>query len=240
MALPKLNQTFNFSIKVPSLKKTFPARAYLTKEEKILLFAAESNDPKEFLKATKQIIRNCVDFGEKHTVDDLAMFDLEYVFLKLRSFSVGETTNIKSKCSVCNEYVDHTIDIRNIELNELDNYRPIIDLGSGVKMQLRCPSVDDIIDKAADTIIQDKPSARQLFDFLLLTIDKVYFNEEMFDFKSEPKKEQEAFIDQFTQDQLMKVGDFINNLPKVTLVHKFNHCEKDQELVLEGLQDFFS
>lgn len=240
MALPKLNQSFNFRIKVPSFKKEFNARAYLTKEEKILLFAAESNDPKEFLKAIKQIILNCVQFDENYSINDLTTFDSEYMFLKLRSFSVGEGTNIKSKCSVCDTFVEHNINLNDIFINELEDYSPTIVLGAGVTVKLRVPTIQDIINKASDNILSGNITSKTLFEFLPLVIDTVIYNEEQFDFKSETKEEQEDFIEQLNSVQLLKIGEFVNSLPQVTLTHEFNHCDTKQTLELKGLQDFFS
>ena len=95
MALPELN-TARYSIEIPSTGQTVEYRPYLVKEEKILMMAMESNDQKAIMNATKDIIKACV--FEDIDIDTLAMFDIETLFLALRSKSVGEKVDVKIKC----------------------------------------------------------------------------------------------------------------------------------------------
>lgn len=240
MSLPKLNQSFNFEVTVPSLEKKFKARPYLAKEEKLLLFAAESGDPKEFLNAAKQIIANCVDFGEKYSIRDLTMFDVEYLFLKLRGFSVGEETNIITKCPDCQQDVELQINLEDVTIDQKDTYHPTINIGDGVSIKLRYLSIDDILSKVSDDITSvSELNTQQLFDFMAMVIEKVIYNDEAVKFADYSKEDQDAFLEQFTHTQLMKVAGFINDTPQVTYTHKYQHCNKEQELELRGLASFF-
>jgi undecaprenyl pyrophosphate synthase len=74
MALPKLNNA-RYDIVIPSTGKTVSYRPYLVKEEKILMMAMETNDEKQIMNATKDVIKSCVH--DDINVDDLAMFDVE-------------------------------------------------------------------------------------------------------------------------------------------------------------------
>ena len=47
MALPKLNDMPKFSVTIPSLNEEIRIRPFVVKEEKVLLIAMESNDPKQ-------------------------------------------------------------------------------------------------------------------------------------------------------------------------------------------------
>ena len=87
MALPKIKNPV-FSLEVPSTKKEIEFRPFLVKEEKILLIAGESGTTKDIIRAVKQFINNCV-LTEDFDIDKLAMFDLEYIFLKIRANSVN-------------------------------------------------------------------------------------------------------------------------------------------------------
>ena len=84
--LPKLDVP-NYELEVPSSDKKLKFRPFLVKEEKVLLMALESQDQKEMLRAMKEIIATCT--YEKFDVENSPLFDLEYIFLKIRSKSVG-------------------------------------------------------------------------------------------------------------------------------------------------------
>ena len=92
MALPKLNNA-RYSTVIPSTGQEVEFRPYLVKEEKILMLAMESNDQKQIMNATKDVITSCV--YDDIDVNNLAMFDIESLFLALRSKSVGERIDLK-------------------------------------------------------------------------------------------------------------------------------------------------
>ena len=91
MALPKLVSP-TYELTLESTGQTLNYRPFLVKEEKILLMAMESNEERDMVNATKQIINNCV--SQELDVDQLPMFDMEYIFLNLRAKSVGEVSQI--------------------------------------------------------------------------------------------------------------------------------------------------
>jgi hypothetical protein len=90
--LPKIEHP-TFKIKIPSTEKTHSFRPFLVKEEKILLMAKESKSTSDILSAIRQIVINC-SVDEKFDIDKLALFDLEYIFLKLRSISVDNVVKV--------------------------------------------------------------------------------------------------------------------------------------------------
>ena len=96
MPLPKIS-TPTYELEIPSLKKTIRYRPFLVKEEKILIIAMESEDPKQIADAVKTVIGNCiVSRGIK--IDQLATFDIEYLFLNIRGKSVGESVDVLITC----------------------------------------------------------------------------------------------------------------------------------------------
>ena len=110
MALPQLN-TARYTTMVPSLKREVSFRPYLVKEEKILMMAMETQDQKSIMRAVKEVIKSCV--FDDIDVDKLAMFDIEALFLALRSKSVGENVNIKLKCE-CEALTEVSINLDEI------------------------------------------------------------------------------------------------------------------------------
>ena len=98
-ALPKLNATPKHEMVIPSTGKTVMFRPYLVKEEKILLMAFESQDEKTSMKAMLDTIDACVE-GD-YVKSKLTTFDIEYMFTQIRGKSVGESIEVKTKCSEC-------------------------------------------------------------------------------------------------------------------------------------------
>ena len=95
MALPKL-ATATYELELPSSAETIKYRPFLVKEQKVLMMASESKDDKQIIDAVKNIIKSCT--FDKVDVDNIPMFDLEYIFIKLRAKSVGETAKVTVKC----------------------------------------------------------------------------------------------------------------------------------------------
>ena len=82
MPLPKI-ATPSYTLEIPSLKKEIKYRPFLVKEEKILIIAMESEDSKQIAEAVKTVISNCI-LTKGIKVDQLATFDIEYLFLNIR------------------------------------------------------------------------------------------------------------------------------------------------------------
>ena len=101
MALPRINETLNFSMTVPSTGKKVKYRPYLVKEEKVLLQAFESGDTKTCLEAMVDTLDACIDPKSKLDIGSLATFDVEYLFIKVRSKSVGESSTVMVNCKEC-------------------------------------------------------------------------------------------------------------------------------------------
>ena len=117
MSLPQLTAP-EFVTKVPSTGKEIKYRPFLVREEKILLMALEGGDEKEIGNAIINILSSCII--SEIDLDTLATFDVEYLFLKLRSKSVGEVIELKlahsDKESVCKHRTDVVINIDEINV----------------------------------------------------------------------------------------------------------------------------
>ena len=121
MALPRLNDVPKYTLKIPSTKKEITYRPFLVKEQKVLLMALESQDDKQILQAVLDTIEACV--LDKINATNLALFDLEYVFLKIRSVSVGEGAEVTIKCQKCENPVKTKIDLNSITFDKMPENR---------------------------------------------------------------------------------------------------------------------
>ena len=89
MPLPSLAIP-EYEAEMPITGRKITYRPFLVKEEKLLYLAMESQDDKQMMKAVKTIIKNCTNLKGK--VEELATFEIEYIFLKIRSNAVGEVS----------------------------------------------------------------------------------------------------------------------------------------------------
>ena len=92
MALPKLT-TPTYELEVPSTDEKIKYRPFLVREEKILLMSMESGKNADIINAVKEIVSECT--FKKINLGTLPMFDVEYIFLQIRSKSVGEISKLR-------------------------------------------------------------------------------------------------------------------------------------------------
>ena len=95
MGLP-IQSAPTYTCTLPFSGQEVKYRPFLVKEQKILVLAREGEDQRQIMDAVVKLIHN-VTF-EEVDAHKLAMVDLEYLFLQVRSVSVGETADITLSC----------------------------------------------------------------------------------------------------------------------------------------------
>lgn len=232
MALPKLN-TPKYSMVVPSTEVSIEYRPYLVKEEKILMMASESNDEKAIITAMKDLIHTCT-YGAVDP-NSLTMYDLEYLFVKIRAKSVGESAKVKLKCKSCeaSNEVTFNLDAVTVESTTTDMK---IDLGDGVGLMMRYPDVNQVMDISNETDIE------KMMGMVRASIESIYTAEEVWNIKEQSKDEVNAFIDSLTSGQFTLIRNHLETMPTATITvdYKCAECVEDNHIVLKGAQNFFS
>ena len=137
MALPKL-ETKTYTLTLPSTGEDIKYRPFLVKEQKTMLMAQEANSDSETLDSMSQLISDCT-FG-KVDPKNCPMFDAEYIFLKLRAKSVGETANIQVTCTDDEKTkVNVNINLDEIECTMTDEHTNIVSLTDNFKIFFNYP-----------------------------------------------------------------------------------------------------
>tara|TARA_Y100000033_G_scaffold40039_1_gene39863 strand:- start:1944 stop:2651 length:708 start_codon:yes stop_codon:yes gene_type:complete len=234
MALPVLNAA-KYKTIIPSLNKEVEYRPYLVKEEKILMVALESNDQKQILTAIKDVINNCL--YDDINLNKLAMFDIETLFLRLRSKSVGETTEIKAKCEECEHEHLQEINFDDIQPPEIKKVVTKIELTDDVGMTLKYPSIGDIQKHDSDKM----ESVEGMMEVVVDCIESIYDADNVYSAKDESRKSLKEFIDSLNSQQFSKLTDFFENVPALNYNLNFecSKCGHKNEIELRGLQNFF-
>lgn len=242
MPLPKIN-TPTYELTLPSNKKKVKYRPFLVREEKILVLALESEDQKQITDAIIQIIGDCL-ITKNIDVTKLPTFDIEYLFLNVRSKSVGETVEVNVTCPDDGKTkVETSINIDDIKVVQDKNHKLIVQLDDKYSMKLKYPTLDQFIENNFDfEMAEAKESVSAAMSMLSTCIDMIYDDQESWDASESTKEELDAFIDQLNTKQFQEVEQFFKTMPKLshTLKVKNPQTDVESEVVLEGLASFFS
>lgn len=229
MALPTLNELPKYTLTVPSTGKKLNYRPYLVKEEKVLLVASSSEDPKQVMNAIYDTIKACV---EDIDVSTLTTFDLEYIFIQLRMRSTGETSEVVIRCPSCKEPNNKIIPLMEIECTKSDA-NPIIPISDTVTVEMKYPSYMDLPDNMDETEIG--------FGLVASSIKTVISGDEKIDVADEPIESVMAFLESMTQEQFKKITDFFEDTPtvKYDLELDCKECGEHSTIEIKGMQSFF-
>ena len=238
MALPLANVA-KYELVLPSQQKTIQYRPFLVKEEKVLLMAMESGESKEMITAIKEIVKSCT-FGEM-IAEDYPMFDIEYVFLQIRSKSVGEVAKLKVLCPDDGKtYADAEVDLSKIEVYVDDDHSNNIVLDEDRKLGvvLKYPTLRDI---DGDTLTGDI-NIEKTYKMIANSIEQIYEGDKVYPAKDSTKKELDEFLENLTADQMKKLTAFYNSMPRLEHKVKVKNptTEVESEVTLKGLASFFA
>ena len=199
------------------------------------MLANEGEEPAEMVRAMKQIIGNCLQ--DDYNTDNMPLFDVEYIFLKLRSKSVNEISEIGFKCPTCNLVNKIEINLSEVEVTTNDDHTNKVELTDEIGLIMKYPQLDSIN-------ISDLESADvdTMFNVVSSCIDSIYQGEEIHDSNDYTKDEIAEFINNLTQQQFQKVQEFFDTMPKLshTVPYDCSKCDYNEPLIIEGLQNFFA
>ena len=236
MALPTLNVP-KFKMKLPSDGRTVNYRPFLVKEEKLLLLATETGSQEDIVTAIKNIITECTDI---HDIDDLPTFDIEYVFLQIRTKSVGEAVEVSVTCPDDSETtVPVKIPLNEIKVKKDKKHKKDIKLGDDIILTMGYPSLDTFVQM---NFQDEEPTVDSVFEMAASCVKQIADAEQVYDAMDTPKEELISFFDQLTSQQFQEVQAFFDTMPKLQhTVKVINPKTKDESSVtLEGLSAFIA
>ena len=235
MALPIL-ETATYELTLPSADIKVKYRPFLVKEEKVLLQALESNDDVEIKNAICDIVSTCT-FGQVNA-KAIPTFDLEFIFLQVRSKSVGEIANIRLKCPDDNEtYVTHKIDLSKVDVEVDDKHSNEIVVNDNVKIIMKYPTIDTVDPKLSVSGMK----TQQVFDMITSCIHSIIEGEKEHNVKDYSSEDLNKFIESLDRKAFDKLNKFFETMPQ--LRHEIEvenpKTKVKSKVVLKGAQDFF-
>ena len=243
MPLPKIN-TPTYELTLPSTGKKIKYRPFLVREEKILIMALETEDTEQITNAVVDIISGCI-LTKGVDVTKLATFDIEYLFLNVRSKSVGESVEVNVICPDDNKTsVQVEIDIDSIKIQKTKGHKNIIKLDDQYSMKLKYPSMTEFIESNFESGNDggEGSDIDKSLSMITSCIEMIYDNEESWDASDSSQQELEEFIEQLNSKQFKSIEKFFETMPKLSHKVKVTNPKTgvESQVVLEGLASFFT
>lgn len=241
MALPKISNPL-FVTKLPSDGTEVTFRPFLVKEEKALLVAGEAKDSDSTIRATCQVLQNCIVSPELD-VSKLPTFDIEYLFMKLRSKSVGEVATLRYKHSdgvnrsgvKCDGVSEISVDLDKVECQKTEGHTRDIKISDKYTVRMRYPTIDNV----KKIVSMDAGGVSSMMDMMADCLECVYDSENSFE--PDSKRESIEFIDSLSQEQMRRIVEFFSTMPRLNHTAKYScpSCGQEDTVTLRGLNDFF-
>ena len=235
MALPQVALP-TYELELPSNGKKIKYRPFVVKEEKVLLLALESGDDKQIEDATKTLLKNCIQSRVK--VDDLAIFDLEYIFLNIRAVSVGEVVEMLLTCEDDGEtQVKYNLNLTEVQVSKPEGHDSKIMLSDTMGLIMKYPSFEEFVKIS----IIGKDTSSEVIEIMAKSIDQIFDGEDVYDSSTTSKKEFVQFIEGLTNKQFEQVQAFFESMPQLKHEIKINNPKTGVEnsFTIAGLSNFF-
>lgn len=225
-----------YSTTIPSTGKKIKYNPFTVKEEKVLVLASESGDPDEITNAVINVLNNCIVSPSDLRIEDLALFDIEYLFLKARSKSVGEVINIRVTDPNDETFTtEHSINIDRIGIDRNPEHSNVIFMDDELQVKMRYPDITFFTEGIEMDNLTGSMSTIARCISSIITGDEVYERLDM------TEEEVVEWVEGLTTQQFKRLTNFFITMPK--LRHSFSvkntNTGKDFTMVLEGLADFF-
>lgn len=235
MALPRIDMPI-FELNLPSTGVVCKYRPITTKEEKLLLMAKEGGERGDILAAVKQIVNNCL-LEPKDVIDDLALFDLEYLYIRIRAASISNKLKLSFRDNEDEETREFTIDLDKVEVTFPEKDRRIIPVNKKIKIEMRYPPASIYDDKKFLEMSGEKVYGELAVRCIARVNDGGNVS---YDWKTGKIDELTSWIDELPLEVYTHMKDFFLNLPHLKHEIKYNNKNGTERLiVLTTLNDFF-
>ena len=241
MALKDLIAVPHYTLKLPSDGSSIEIRPFLVKEEKILLLAKETKDIKQVYNCIKSVLENCIVSPKNINVNKMCYFDVEYLFLKLRSKSMGEKIEVMVTDPDTQQKFETEIDLEKIYISNLDMKSKKLKLSDSLALEMKYPNFADFIDVSSTLLSNNLEDSGNRIEFILnvltVCINKVYSGTTATDCSALPRKEIRDFIDTLPNKEFEILSEYINHFPKIEYSGKFKNPTTGNEFPVE-VRDF--
>ena len=236
--LPVLNAP-RFSDKLPSTGKPFTYRPFLVKEEKYIQMTKDSDDIELIYESLKSLISSCTNL---ENLDSLSLFDIEYIFLRLREKSVGHIIELRMahiEETDCKHVQSVEMDLSKIYLKNSENHSNILELEGpeNIKLKMKYPKYKDIL-----ILDNSEDDFETISNVIINCVEMVIQGEDVYMMKDFTSEEKMDFFLSFNMNHVEKIKEYFSTMPKVCydLEWVCSKCGKKESHTIEGVQSFLS
>lgn len=234
MKLPKIEYP-TLTIKLPMVGKDYMFRPMLVKEEKLLLIAKVSEDETDILQSIKQVVNNCC-LDPNLNVDNLTLLDLEYAFMRLRAFSIGEEVEVSYRDDQDDKVYDFKINIKDVTTRVPENDRKVM-IGNDSGLVLEYPRAFIYDDKE----FLRSTGQESIYKLIKRCVDQIFMGDEVGSGKDFSDEEITEFLEQLDIKTFDKIVKFVTELPSLYYKIEYkNSLGNDRKIELTTLSDFFT
>ena len=230
MSLPKIEHP-TFEVELPSTKALIRMRPMLYKEEKPLFMAKQSDDVAAILRAIKQAVTNCV-IDTKFDVDKIAIFDLEFLYIRLIAMSKTNIIEPIYKDGEDEREYKFQINLNDIKVEFPEKMDNLIKINDDYHLTMKYPS-------ASLWTNENFIGSANVTEYLILQcIDKVFQGDKIFVPDSE--EELKKFLEDLPVSTYTSMVEYLDNLPKLHYVYNYKNSKgSDRKIEFNSLTDFF-
>jgi len=236
MALPKISHPL-FDVTIPSTNKKIKIRPMLVKEEKILLMAKSGGDPRDALTAVRQVVNNCI-MDDKIDIDSLTTFDIEYLFIKIRAYSISNISKVSYIDSEDDKSYEFEVNLDEVSVKFPENIDKNIKINDDIVVVMKyAPSSLMTDDEFTQT------DMNKYFDMLIANcVDKIFQGDEVFEIGDVPKAELQQYLEnEFDSLSYDKMRKFVLNMPRLNYEIKYTNSKgTERKILMTSLVDFFT
>jgi len=235
MALPKLKSQV-YELEQPSTGEKIKYRPFLVKEQKVLMMASESEDEKQIRDALAGIISSCT--YEKVDPFNVPMFDVEFLFLRIRGKSVGEKIELNLLCPDDNETrVKTNLNLDDVGVNQKLGHTNEISITDKIKIIMNYPTLNDMVGMNGG----ENAGIDEVLDMIKRCVHEIHDGETVHNKIDMSESDLDEFIESLTTEQFQGLSDFFDTMPKVAHSIEVTNpkTKKKGEVVIEGIQSFF-
>ena len=234
MALPKLD-TPTYQLELPSNQQVVKYRPFLVKEQKILMMAQDADDKEDSYNMLAEIVDGCT--FNNVDIKTMPIFDFEYLFMKIRCKSVGESAELSVLCPDDGvTRVPVTIDLDGIDVQVEDGHSNVVGVNDSIKIIMRYPTVNDI------KSVGEAETLNNVMTLLKVCINEIHDGDTIHNMIDVTSKELDEFVDSLPTETFEKMATFFDTMPKLTHVIEVKNpkTEVTSEVVIQGMESFFS
>ena len=209
MALPRPSRP-EYSTTIPSTGKKIKYQPFTVKEEKVLVLAAEGKDNDEIANAVSNCLKNCITSPTDVNIDELAIFDIEFLFLKCRAKSVGEKVSVVVTDPADGSEIPVDINVDKIGVTKNKDHTQLVELDDKMTLKLNYPGLSFFAEGVNLTSVENVGDVITNCFGQLIVEDEVYNRDDLSD------DEIREWIDGLSSQHFNRISQFFMTMPKLS------------------------